>query len=153
MSAIRRVDAGFWREGHPAYLAERADAPGELWGVSPALEQIEQTLLALSQHWRDAATFSPLPERERFEKLADAWTERTQFMSSVQDMVMDQKYQEIIGMGPVATKWILDRLARQPDYWFWALRAITGVDPVPEDDCGDLDAMARHWLRWGTRIL
>ena len=33
--------------------------------------------------------------------------------------------------------------------WFWALKSLTDVDPVSDDDRGDMVAMANAWLEWG----
>ena len=35
-----------------------------------------------------------------------------------------------------------------PDHWFPALEAITGANPVPESDFGNLAKMADAWLGW-----
>ena len=51
-------------------------------------------------------------------------------------------------MGPVAVPLLLRELATNLDSWFWALRAITEEDPVPEEARGDGDAMAGAWLNW-----
>jgi hypothetical protein len=34
--------------------------------------------------------------------------------------------------------------------WFWALKAITDVDPVAEENRGDVVAMAKAWIDWGA---
>ena len=55
-------------------------------------------------------------------------------------------------MGPVAVPLILGRLAeegQEPDHWFWALKAITGADPVPEAARGDVVHMSQAWIEWG----
>ena len=65
------------------------------------------------------------------------------------EMAMHPAYQEIIGMGELAVPLILAELERDPDHWFWALKAITGADPVPEHCRGHLEEMAQAWLRWG----
>jgi hypothetical protein len=57
-------------------------------------------------------------------------------------------YQRIIGMGPEALPHIFRRLESGPDHWFWALRAITGVDPVPPEDRGRMVKMREAWLNW-----
>ena len=57
-------------------------------------------------------------------------------------------------MGPAAAPLILRQLEAEgddPDQWFWALRAITGCQPVPEEDFGNFSKMARCWLKWGER--
>lgn len=46
---------------------------------------------------------------------------------------------------------LLRELEREPDHWFWALKAITGADPVPEACRGKVRDMARSWVEWGRR--
>jgi hypothetical protein len=65
-------------------------------------------------------------------------------------MAMHPAYQEIIGMGRDALPLILFELERKVDHWFWALRSITGIDPVRPEHRGDLNAMAADWIRWGS---
>jgi len=36
-------------------------------------------------------------------------------------------------------------------HWHRALRQITGADPVPPADRGNLDKAAEAWLRWGKK--
>jgi len=91
------------------------------------------------------------PTQARFERLAAAWRSETQFCSTVLEIATNPSYQQIIGMGRVAIPFILTELSRQPDHWFWALKAITGKDPVPESDKGDLQRMTQAWLIWGVR--
>jgi hypothetical protein len=64
-------------------------------------------------------------------------------------MAMHPAYQQIIGMGREVVPLILRELEREPDHWFWALKAITGEDPVPEQHRGRVRAMADAWIRWG----
>ena len=51
-------------------------------------------------------------------------------------------------MGSAALPFIFSELEREPDNWFWALKAITGEDPVPEEHRGDVALMAKDWLAW-----
>lgn len=87
--------------------------------------------------------------RDRFERLALAWEQEAKLMASPVEMAMLPAYQEIVGMGPAAVPLILKRLESNPDHWFWALRAITGTNPVRPEDAGTVDAMARAWIEWG----
>jgi hypothetical protein len=88
--------------------------------------------------------------RVRFRTLAARWVkETTTSSSSFQDIVINSAYQGIIGLGPQAVPLILEELQRAPDHWGWALEAITGENPVPPEAAGDVDAIARAWLRWG----
>lgn len=86
---------------------------------------------------------------ERFSRLAKEWKEATIFTSSVTRIATDPAYQQIIGMGADAVPLILEELARETDHWFWALHAITGVDPTAAEDAGNVESMAASWLNWG----
>ena len=88
-------------------------------------------------------------ERDEFDRLADAWERERPRAADIADMAMHPAHQRIIGMGPGAVPLLLARLERNPGHWFWALHAITGADPVPAADQGNLTAMADSWLGWG----
>ena len=51
--------------------------------------------------------------------------------------------------GAPAIPLILRRLAARGGQWFAALRSLTGENPVPAGDRGDIEAITRAWLRWG----
>lgn len=87
--------------------------------------------------------------QQRFEQLARIWRAETGPSSSASEMAMHPAYQRIIGMGREAVPFLLRELEREPDHWFWALKAITGVDPVDAGHRGDVEEMARAWLQWG----
>lgn len=89
--------------------------------------------------------------RKRFIELAEQWLSDTKFMSSVTDIISHPAYRSIIAMGTPVVSLILERLERRPDFWFEALREITGDNPVHEEDIGDLDLMATAWLEWGAK--
>jgi hypothetical protein len=86
-----------------------------------------------------------------FSALAEEWRRETAPLSSVTEIVLHPAYQRIIGMGPAVLPCILADLVRQPDHWFWALWAITGENPVAEDDSGNLLRMRAAWLRLGQQ--
>ena len=88
----------------------------------------------------------------RFQSLAEQWRAERGATSSITAAAMCPAYQSIIGMGTVALPFIFDALQAEgndPDQWFWALKSIGGVEPVPEEDRGDFRAMAATWLKWG----
>jgi hypothetical protein len=87
-------------------------------------------------------------EHVRFRALAERWKSETAHQSNVAKRALHPAYQEIIGMGERAVPLLLAELQREPDDWFWALHAITGANPVPPADRGDLRATAEAWLRW-----
>lgn len=77
-------------------------------------------------------------------------SEETALSSSTIDMAMHPAYQQIIGMGKPAVPLLLEALLQKPDHWLWALKAITGEDPVDVNDRGDLQRMSAARLNWGA---
>jgi len=86
---------------------------------------------------------------EKFRLLADAWKAESAFLSSITDMAMLESYQKIIALGPPVIPLLLRELEREPDQWFWALKILTGEDPVPVESRGDIEEMTKHWIKWG----
>lgn len=120
-------------------------------GVSELAQQIETRLVDTFHHWAATETYQRSAQQSEFSRLAEEWKRDTADESSPSRVAMHPAYQRIIGMGPAALPWILADLERTHDDWFWALRAITGEDPVAKEDRGYLDRMVRSWIRWGTR--
>jgi hypothetical protein len=85
--------------------------------------------------------------QETFRQLVDQWHEETEDVSTIGDRFMHSTYQHIIGLGPDAVPLLLDELQREPDYWFWALSAITRENPVHLGS--DFDEAVEAWLAWG----
>ena len=84
-----------------------------------------------------------------FCELAKQWKTETNRFESITRMAMHPAYQKIIGMGEKAIPLLLAELKKKPDHWFWALEAITGADPVLDENRGDIDKMAEAWISWG----
>jgi hypothetical protein len=89
-------------------------------------------------------------QRRRFAELAAQWKTQSAPLSSSHEMAMLPSYQAMIGLGQPALPLIFAEMRKEPDHWFWALRAITGENPVPPEHVGKLDAMARDWLEWAA---
>ena len=85
----------------------------------------------------------------KFLELKNQWKEETAMLSSITEISMNPAYQQIIGMGQIAIPFILSELKKKPDHWFWALKSITGEDPVLQEQRGRLKEMAGAWLKWG----
>ena len=93
---------------------------------------------------------APPPSLEEvFRALAQQWRQERGPTSSTTQLAMCPSYQRIIGLGAAVVPLLLRELERQPDHWFWALKAITGADPVPAASRGKLREMAEAWLAWG----
>ena len=93
-----------------------------------------------------------IPEDETWEELqqlATEWQANRGASSFSSRAVMHPAYQSIIGKGLRAVPFLLRQLQAAPDHWFVALMSITGEDPVPPEDAGDVAAMARAWIEWG----
>lgn len=88
---------------------------------------------------------------QRFIELADEWRGSQGVTSNLTQIAMNSAYQQIIGMGELAVPFIFRELEKEPDHWFWALKSITGVDPVSEKNRGNIRQMAAEWLEWGKK--
>ena len=85
----------------------------------------------------------------KFKRLLVEWKEQTAHLSSINAKIMVPAYLEIIGMGQPVLRLILNELKERQSHLFPALRAITGIDPVPPEDRGRIDKMREAWIEWG----
>jgi hypothetical protein len=120
-------------------------------GFSDVALEIETRLADTFRHWSATETYRRSTRQFEFAQLAQEWKTDTADESSPTRVAMHPSYQRIIGMGPAALPFILSDLESTQDDWFWALRAITGEDPVAPEDRGYLERMVRSWVRWGMR--
>ncbi|HEV7921651.1 MAG TPA: hypothetical protein VGR02_12755 [Thermoanaerobaculia bacterium] len=87
--------------------------------------------------------------RVAFEELVATWFSATAHLSSPIKVIEHQAYRQIIGLGPAALPLILEDLAENRRFWFPALQAITGENPISDAAAGDVDLMANAWIEWG----
>jgi len=87
----------------------------------------------------------------RFHALVEEWRNERGPTSSITEMVACPSYRAIIALGKPAIPLILAEMIHRPDYWFAALRELTGANPVRPGHRGDLDAMTRDWILWGLQ--
>lgn len=88
--------------------------------------------------------------RRRFSQLAERWRQERGSTSSMTDIVNHPAYRKLIDeLGRAAIRFILEELGRRPDYWFSALRELTGENPVSQEQRGNLQQMTQAWLSWG----
>lgn len=88
---------------------------------------------------------------EEFHQLKESWQKETKYRSFSRQIALHPAYQRIIGMGREALPLILKELEVSPYHWFWALRSISGEDPVSKDSQGDMKAMTESWLDLGAQ--
>jgi len=96
-------------------------------------------------------TVRPRLDQAEFRDLARTWKNERRATSSLVMIAMHPAYQRIIGFGLPAVPLILAELRRELDHWFWALKAITGEDPVPAGRRGNMKEMAEIWLQCGRQ--
>lgn len=129
-------------------VVEAGRYAGTPYGAGPSYQVVLRRSTEADAHYFIPLTRRPEGPAVRFRRLAQIWREERGPMSSLTEMVMHPAYQEIIGMGRDAVPLLLRELEREPDHWFAALRAITGVDPVPSTMRGRVRQMAQAWLTW-----
>lgn len=115
-------------------------------GVSAESKQIVDQLETSLTHF-----LSPVYQvnlEERFNDLKATWESDTMSSSSVEQIVLHPAYQQIIGMGERVLPFIFNDLARGSNHWFWALKTITGQDPVKEKNRGRINKMKEAWINW-----
>ncbi|MEK6336813.1 MAG: hypothetical protein AABM67_17950 [Acidobacteriota bacterium] len=117
--------------------------------IEARARQIAEQLLAIHRKQWEATQAKSL--ELRFQSLADQWRKDTAHLSSVTKQVMHPSYQRIIGLGPAVLPILLQELRKESGYWFWALNAITGEDPIRPEDLGDVPRMTEAWLNWGKQ--
>lgn len=81
---------------------------------------------------------------------ADEWRRETAHLSSHSTRRRNAAYIKIVGLGQVAVPILLGELIHRPDFWFSALREITGDDPVHDGIRGKYDEMRNAWLDWAN---
>ena len=86
-----------------------------------------------------------------FEKHERKWKRDTQYTSSLSEKYLHASYARMIGLGWAAVPFILASLRLEPDDWFYALRAITGADPVRAQHAGNMTKMSEAWIMWGRQ--
>ncbi len=137
----------------PAVIRQ-IDAQSYRTGESSELGAIRETARALTTLYREssALTYREAVLAEEFRSLASKWHEETRLDSSLTSITEHPSYRAIVALGGDIVPLLLNELRRggtDPDFWFTALREVTGVDPIPAGHWGDIRAMAEDWLRWG----
>jgi hypothetical protein len=84
----------------------------------------------------------------RFRRLAAAWEQAAGHISSMTAASNHPAYQEIIGLGPDVVPYLLRDLEKNETHWFFALRRITGINPIPPSAAGSVPQMIALWLQW-----
>lgn len=116
-------------------------------GLSRDMEIVLNRGLDLFNHYCVPITRPPI--EQIFNCLSKVWYEETALSSSITDIVNHPAYQKIISFGPDILPYIFRELERQSSHWFWALKSITGANPIKPEQRGKVKEMADSWLKWG----
>jgi hypothetical protein len=134
-----------WREPEPDLEWRRAQKPRT--DVQRKLVLFDEMVAKAFVSARTATADHSL--EQRFLEHANKWERETGYLSSVTKRVMHPSYQAIIGMGGDVVPFLLRDLQQNRRDWFWALTAITQVNPISPEDAGKVEQMAKAWLNWG----
>lgn len=118
-------------------------------GFGDEAKMIVESLSSATSHYTEPISQTLTPQK--FARLAATWEHDNALLSSIKDMALLPAYQEIIGMGERAIPLILRQMQARPDHWFWALKAISGENPVKEEHRGDFEKMTQDWIEWGKQ--
>lgn len=133
----------------PSFNSEHAFDKGFIFsGVGEESKTIKDSLEEAEVHFYSPISRQIESPRIKFFNLKNEWLEDTQFLSSINDICMHPAYQRIIGMGITAIPLIMEDLLKNYNHWFWALKSITGIDPVPPQKRGKIKEMTIEWFKW-----
>ncbi len=86
-----------------------------------------------------------------FESLKNSWVRSTRFKNSLSEINDDKSLLSIIDLGPIVVPMILKDLRDSPKHWFYALRVLTGSNPIKKNEAGNLVKMQTAWLSWAAK--
>jgi hypothetical protein len=82
-------------------------------------------------------------------RLLARWRDETAYLSSSTAITAHPAYVGLIALGPVALPFLFRDLEQTSDgHLSKALSAITGADPIPAEERGQIRKIAATWLRW-----
>jgi len=88
---------------------------------------------------------------EQFRRLAGSWQSAVAHLSSASKRDEHPAYREIIALGLPVVPFLLHDLQTNQRHWFTALSSITGANPIPKQDAGNIQKMVDAWLDWGKK--
>lgn len=112
-------------------------------------EKMREEYIRIIKHYFLPISTQQANPKTRFLTLKTQWEADTATMSSAVEIAMHPAYQQIIGMGETVVRLILVEMKKKPGHWFWALKSITGEDPILLEQRGRMKEMTQAWLRWG----
>jgi len=117
---------------------------------------INQSQHALNPNYKAAIRKTDESFKQLFRNHVERWVNDVKDISSFTDLVLHEDYKTISGLGPRAIPLLFRELRDRPHFWFDALRTLLQanegikVDPVEEEDRGNLQKMTASWLAWAV---
>lgn len=90
-------------------------------------------------------------EFKHFLQLKDKWKSETLYYSSSSLIFNNSAYKEIIALGSKTIPWIIRELKKTNDHWFYALKKISGENPINPDNYGIITKMKEDWIKWAQK--
>ncbi len=85
-------------------------------------------------------------------RLLATWREETAVLSSSTACIAHPAYRELIALGTAALPYVFRDMEQTLDgHLSSALVAITGAQPVPPEEGGQIHKVAHRWLAWARR--
>jgi hypothetical protein len=93
-------------------------------------------------------TLRPSPFiNELFESYVREWTSKSRHSSSIRRMIELSSYRRIIDLGRPVIPLLLRELKDRPNFWFPALRELTGETEIGKERT--FDEARKEWIAWG----
>ena len=86
---------------------------------------------------------------QKLRRLEAQWKADTRFLSDANRIIDHPAFRQIIALGKDVVPLLLRDLEAQASLWVWALPEITGENPMPASDAGNIRKMSDAWLKWG----
>lgn len=90
---------------------------------------------------------------EKFNFLKNKWEKETAPISSVSEIINNKNYLEILKMGEIIIPLVIKDLEETNNHWFYLLFSLTGENPVPKKNAGDMVKMTNDWVKWFEKKL
>jgi len=91
--------------------------------------------------------------KKEFQHLVKKWINETIASSSPLEKIANDNYLEIIKLGgahrEVVLQLIFQELNKKSDFWFKALKHISGENPVKPEEFSSYKLVKQAWLNWG----
>lgn len=87
-----------------------------------------------------------------FNHLKYLWLEESKFSSNVYFLTKHPAYLNILKLGKDVIPLILEDLSEFQNHWFYALRELTGENPIKPEHNGNIKEMAKDWIEWGKKM-